>query len=345
MGRKSAPAGGWREAWRRARVGAEMMKLSLKKVRRAGSIIALTIVCVVIVAITLTVGWRPIIGAKARPLTNRRFEPTLARFERGKYLVESVAGCFECHSSGAGKGGGKVFGEGAVAPNITPDAETGAGVWTDDQLARAIREGIGHDGRAMTPLMPYWAYRKMSDEDLASIVTYLRALEPVRNQLPPAKLPVPLKLLSKILPEPVTAPVAAPDATSPAKRGEYFVELAHCVACHTPRTALGLNEKLKFAGGADVEGVTSANITPDPSGISYYDEALFVKTMRTGHVGARPLKPIMPWKVYGNMSDEDLKAVFTYLRTLKPVKHLVDNTEPPTDCKLCGYKHGLGERN
>jgi mono/diheme cytochrome c family protein len=322
------------------------MKFSLKKVRRVGSIIALVFVCVVIVAITLTVGWRPILGAKARPLTNRRFEPTPARFERGQYLVESVAGCFACHSSEAGKGSGKVFDGGiTVASNITPDAATGVGAQSDDQLARAIREGIGHDGRALAPMMPYWAYRRMSDEDLASVITYLRALEPVRNELPQAKPPVPLKLLSKILPEPVTAPVPAPDATSPAKRGEYFVELAHCVACHTPRTALGLNEKLKFAGGADIEGVTSANITPDPSGISYYDEALFVKTMRTGHVGARPLKPIMPWKVYRNMSDEDLKAVFAYLRTLKPVRHLVDNTEPPTDCKLCGYKHGFGERN
>jgi hypothetical protein len=91
--------------------------------------------------------------------------------------------------------------------------------------------------------------------------------------------------------------------------------------------------------------VTSANITPDMSGISYYDETLFVKTLRTGHVGARPLNSIMPWGYFRNMSDDDLKAVFAYLRTLPPVKHSVDNTEPPSFCPLDGGYHGFGDRN
>ena len=67
--------------------------------------------------------------------------------------------------------------------------------------------------------------------------------------------------------------------------------------------------------------------------------------MRTGSVRARKLKPIMLWWIFRNMTDDDLKAMFAYLRTLKPVHHLVDNTEPPTLCKLCGHKHGLGDRN
>ena len=71
-----------------------------------------------------------------------------------------------------------------MAPNLTPDPETGAGSWTDDQLARAMREGVGHDGRALFPIMPYQHYRNMSDEDLASVVVYLRSLPPVHNQLP-----------------------------------------------------------------------------------------------------------------------------------------------------------------
>ena len=91
--------------------------------------------------------------------------------------------------------------------------------------------------------------------------------------------------------------------------------------------------------------VASANLTPDASGICYYDEALFVETMRTGSVGARKLKPIMPWWAFRHMTDDDLKAVFAYLRTLKPVHHTVDNTEKHTQCKLCGQKHGLGDRN
>ena len=105
-----------------------------------------------------------------------------------------------------------------------------------------------------------------------------------------------------------------------------------------------------YAGGnlfEDGRGgtVTTANITPDQTGIPYYDEALFLQAMRTGHVKARALNPAMPWWIYRNMTDEDLKAAYAYLRTLKPVAHLIDNAEPPTFCKVCKQKHGLGEKN
>jgi len=92
--------------------------------------------------------------------------------------------------------------------------------------------------------------------------------------------------------------------------------------------------------------VSSANLTPDPSGISYYDdEAMFISTMRTGHVGARKLSSIMPWQVFRNMTDEDLRSIFAFLKTLKPVSHNVDNTEAPTFCGRCKTRHGLGELN
>jgi hypothetical protein len=82
-----------------------------------------------------------------------------------------------------------------VASNITPDPETGAGNWTDDQLARAIREGIGHDGRALFPMMPYENLRHMSDEDLASLVVYIRSLPAVRHELPASEIVFPVKYL------------------------------------------------------------------------------------------------------------------------------------------------------
>lgn len=91
--------------------------------------------------------------------------------------------------------------------------------------------------------------------------------------------------------------------------------------------------------------MAGGNITPDPSGISYYDEALFVRVMRTGQVEARKLNSFMPWGYFRNMTDEDLKVIFAYLRTLKPAQHRVDNTEAPTYCKLCRQKHGYGDRN
>lgn len=325
------------------------------------------LVLLLAVGITVTVGWRPFIGPKSRALTGRRFEATPQRLARGKYLAENVTGCFACHTkldqndlpgsyASAKKGGGALMeGEGAdawlVAPNITPDVETGVGGLTDDQLARAIREGISHEGRALFPAMPYGGYKSMSDEDLASVVVYLRSVEPVRNPLPKTRVPFPLSRLINAAPEPLSASVPEPDRANPVKYGEYLIKLSDCAGCHTARGTTGKAiEGLEYGGGNvfdDGHGhtVTTANITPDPTGISYYDEALFLEVMHTGHAKARKLNDAMPWWAFKNASDEDLKAMFAYLRTLKPASHRVDNTEEPTFCKVCKQKHGGGDRN
>src|SRR2546425_373899 len=316
------------------------------------------------VAITFTIGWRPIIGPRMRTLTDRRFETTNARLERGRYLDDSVMGCLGCHSpTDIRKPGGppaaSMLGAGArwadaglpwvVVPNITPDKETGAVNWTDDMLARAIREGIGHDGRALLTLMPYPNYRSMSDEDLASVIVYTRSLPAVRNQLPPTTIPFPISFFIKNVPQPVSSLVPAPDQSTAVARGAYLVKMGRCADCHTPTERGQQLPGLDFAGGfvtrLPTGVVASANITPDPSGISYYDENLFIHAMREGKVGARQLNAAMPWWLYGKMTDDDLKSVFAYLRTLKPIKHHVDNAVPATYCKLCRQKHGLGERN
>jgi mono/diheme cytochrome c family protein len=334
--------------------------------KRGLGITALVVLAVLIAGITFTIGWRPFIGPKTRALTNRIFETTPARLERGRYLATSVAGCVACHSERdpnapgmpalADKlGAGAVFAEGAdlpgqvVAPNLTPDKETGAGNWTDDTLARAIREGIAHDGRTLFPLMPYMNYREMPDEDLASVIVYLRSLAPVRNALPKTEIIFPVKYLIRSAPEPVTAPVPVPDLSDPVKRGAFLVRMASCADCHTAQEKGQVKPGLEFAGGllftTPEATVMASNITPESSGISYYDEDLFIRAIRTGKVKARALSAVMPWSFYRNMTDEDLKSIFAYLRTLKPVKHAVDNTEAPTACKLCGVKHGGGERN
>jgi mono/diheme cytochrome c family protein len=239
-----------------------------------------------------------------------------------------------------------------VAPNISPDPETGAGNWTDDQLARAIREGIGHDGRALFPLMPYQRFRSMSDEDVASIVVYLRSLPPVRRQVPATEIVVPVRYLIRSVPEPLTAPVPAPDVSTLAKRGAYLMTLGACADCHTPQDDKGQPiPGMELAGGFVFEGpwgrVASANLTPDPSGIPYYDAALFTEVLRTGHVKAREINQIMPWHAFGGMTDEDIAAIFANLTTVKPVVHRVTNdaSVKPTFCKVCRQVHGYGDRN
>jgi mono/diheme cytochrome c family protein len=325
----------------------------------------ISLVILLFIAITLTIGWRPFLGPRSRDLNNRTFERTPQRLQRGRYIATALSGCSYCHTPHNWTAPGTPFVEGIegageilpyanlpgriVAPNLTPDPETGAGRWTDDQLARAIREGVGHDGRALFPIMPYSRYREMTDEDLASVVVYLRSLPAVRNQLPPTEIIFPVKYLIRGVPEPLTSPVNEAAATDPVKRGAQLVNLAGCADCHTPQVRGETVPGMEFAGGFSLPGpwgsISAANITPDASGISYYDEALFLEVVHTGQVKARTLSPIMPFMVYKNLTDEDLNAMFAYLRTLKPVKHRVDNSQAPTLCKLCKQKHGAGAEN
>jgi mono/diheme cytochrome c family protein len=308
--------------------------------------------------ITFTVGWRPIIGPKVRATTDRTFTPTPTRLERGRYLVNDVMGCFECHSQvelkdginvPVGKpGAGRVFvNEGkmrVVAPNITPDKTNGLGNWTDDQIARAIREGVDKGGHTLFPIMPYLQYRYVSDEDVAAVVVYLRSIEAATSSLPPTSVPFPVSRLINAAPQPVTT-VADPDPSNRVARGEYLVHAGACPECHNPADSHGRPVAvMDLAGGTTIEKVASTNITPDASGISYYDENLFIQAIRTGKVKARTLH-VMPWWLYRGMTDDDLKAVFAYLRTVKPVKHRVDNAEPVTECKVCRLKHGGGALN
>ena len=294
-------------------------------------------------------------------------ERTPQRLARGKYLAEGLMHCFRCHSNNdfqhlngqaapEKKGAGNIIPAEEftqppparmVCPNITPDEATGAGTWTDQDFARAIRDGIGHDGRILNPLMPYWTLKVLTDEDLASVIAYVRSIPAIRNELPKRSLLQEPVLMSA--PKFLT-PAAPPGASEQVKRGEYLAHLGNCAGCHNAQTP----ERepvagMEYGGGRVLRGrwgvITGQNITPDASGIGYYDEQKFISVMRTGRVGARKLNPIMPWADFRNLSDGDLKALFAYLRTVPPVQHRVDNSEDPTYCPKCRNRHGFGDRN
>ena len=317
------------------------------------------------VAITFTVGWRPIIGPQKRALTDRRFQSTPERLKRGEYLVEHVSLCYGCHTTFdakgkdvpqllAARGSGRVMADQGdfrvVAPNITPDPETGIGNWTDDELARAIREGVSRDGRALFPMMPYRSFSRMSDEDLASVIVYLRSQPPAHNNPGTTHLPFPVSRLINSAPQPVGT-VPAADSTNAVAYGKYLVTAAGvCGDCHTPRDQHGQAIAGMYLAGGNIfdesgRAVASANITPDPSGISYYDESLFLQVMRTGAVKGRKLNVMMPTWAYSGLTDQDLKAIYAYLRTIAPARHRIDNTEKPSLCKIDGQMHGMGELN
>jgi mono/diheme cytochrome c family protein len=304
------------------------------------------------------------------------------RVARGEYLT-TLCECFVCHSPlqdgdyempVEGKvGAGDVINarQRKVAPNLTPDPETGAGSWTDGQIARAIRTGISHDGRKLSLAMPYDYYSVMTDEDVASVVAYLRSLPPVRNRLPKW---VPTDV-AEGPPEPLRLPLTPAQVETPEDRGGYLVRLARCGLCHTarpPRVSWRHRRlDMEFGGGRRFSAVpffdeldpdpashsrppaepranvvVSPNITSDPSGIAFYDREIFIQTIRTGRVaGIRPLSHAMPWIRYRRLTDEDLGAIFAYLRSVPPVRHRVSNSDPPTWCPRCGRHHGLGELN
>jgi hypothetical protein len=284
-----------------------------------------------------------------------------ASLEQGRYLVESVTICFECHSErdfskpgwpippGRAGSGRILGGEGSsnqvIAPNITPDVVTGIGEWSDEEIVRAIKDGIGKNGRLLNPEMPSRYFHSLSHDEMHSIVLYLRSIPPVRNQLPVGAKYVPGKHPPTIAMDSIHLTRSSTVVT----RGAHLVRLAGCETCHTPSNEEGFIHGFEFAGGnvfrQGGQAAASSNLTPDPSGIGYRDENLFLKVIKTGRVGVRPIFSAMPWHFYRNLTDADLTAIFAYLQALPAVKHRVDNTEPPTRCAKCGNLHGFGNRN
>lgn len=291
-----------------------------------------------------------------RPLTDLAVERTPERVARGEYLAEGPLHCFTCHAErrwdepgappvGARAGAVHIEREGTYlpAPNLTPDVETGAGAWPDDALLRAIREGVGHDGRALGG-MYWWAFRSLSDEDARAVVAYLRSLEPVSRSLGRRVIPADLEAYLAESVDPLTEPVAPP-ADDPLERGRYLISIADCGGCHSGWEAETMPG---FMGGGNPisrgpASAVSANISPDTSGIGSWDLETFIGVMRSGRGGT--LDATMPWVAFRNMTDQDLEAMYLALRALRPVRHWVNNVAEPTFCVLCGFEHGLGELN
>jgi mono/diheme cytochrome c family protein len=252
--------------------------------------------------------------------------------ERGKYLMESIVACGNCHIARGPQGqplgdqglsGGLVFDEPpfkAYAPNITPDLETGIGKWTDAQLAKAIREGIRPDKSVIGPPMPMPFYREISDDDLSAIIAYLRAQPAVKNVVPKSEYKV---TLPPAYGPPVKS-VKAPPATDKLRYGKYLADIGHCMDCHTPRDDKGMLQTNYWgAGGMVFAGPwgqsVSRNLTPHESGLKNWTDAQIAKAIRTGmNRDGQPYKPPMAFGFYQNISDADMSALMSYLRSLKP---------------------------
>lgn len=204
--------------------------------------------------------------------------------------------------------------------NITQDRETGIGNWTDEQIIKAIREGIKPDGSVMGPLMPFMAYRHISDRDAEAMVAYLRTIKPVKNTVKASSYPFPV-------PENYGPPlsfVPDPDRSDPVAYGEYLAgPLGHCMECHSSPGEQGAPdmENALGAGGMLFHGPwgvsASANITPTGIGGKSDEEIKQLITTGTRADGTKLLPP-MGFNYYANLTAEDLDAIVAYLRTLPP---------------------------
>jgi mono/diheme cytochrome c family protein len=263
--------------------------------------------------------------------------PVLAEtpVERGQYLVESIAGCGNCHTPkgpngplpGMALAGNWVVEDSpafhAVAPNITPDRQTGIGAWTDAQMIKAIREGIRPDGSLIGPPMPISLYRGMADDDVAAIVAYLRTVPAVANAAEKSVYHIPLPPAYG----PPVAHVTAPPRVDRVRYGAYLASaIGHCIECHSPMSPDGQRDFSRVgAGGQPFPGPwgtsVAANITSSRArGIGGWTDAQIERAVREGvsHDG-RALYPPMGYAYYARVSKLDMSALIAYLRTIPPI--------------------------
>ncbi len=252
--------------------------------------------------------------------------------ERGEYLVRGPAACGNCHTP-QGTDGPDMSNElagflvvksdafEAWAGNITPGSRIAN--WTDEELARAIREGIRPDGSVIGPPMPVAIYRGLSDDDLMSIVMFLRTVPASNIETPPSVYNIPLP--QNYGPAIVSVP-SIPEGVT-VEYGEYLAgPVAHCVDCHTTLGAEGpMLDTHLGAGGHEFHGPwgtsRAPNLTPHNDGVSNYtdDELKVMITLGQRPDGSRMLPP-MGYKYFARISPDDLDAIILYLRQLPPLR-------------------------
>lgn len=261
---------------------------------------------------------------------------------RGEYLLRAAGGC-ACHTDverdGPFLAGGRplktpfgVF----YSPNITPDPATGIGGWSDADLVRAMRDGVGPGGAHYFPAFPYPAFTGITDTDLRDLKAYLDTVAPVRRENTPHDVPFPFGWRATVGPWKwlffERGPFEArPDRSETWNRGAYLATaLAHCGECHTPRNVLGgLERDMWLAGTEDgPEGELAPNITPDDeTGIGDWSENDVAYLLKTGF---KPnfdnVQGAMAEAVehgYKYLTDADRAAIAAYVMSLPPIEHQV----------------------
>ncbi|MCH7733300.1 MAG: cytochrome C [Candidatus Marinimicrobia bacterium] len=300
---------------------------------------------IMILGLLVVMGCASLIPLKVGPPQDITVEITPERLTRGEYLATTVTHCTACHSKvdpeyysypsvpGTDGMGGFPFDEAfgiVYGSNITPSA---LGNWTDGEIIQALTEGVNNKGAPLFPIMPYDRLSIMPEEEIYSLVAYIRSLKPISNKVGKKKLKFPLNYIERTFPKPWD-PQPLPDSSDKVAYGKYLATIGSCIMCHTP-----INDKMEPLEGMDLAGgqdfylpglvVRSSNITPDSlTGIGNHSKDNFISVFKSFR---EPIKltdgtnnTVMPWVAFAGMTEEDLGAIYEYLRTVKPVKNRVE---------------------
>ena len=262
----------------------------------------------------------------AAPVERAAFDAALVA--RGAELA-AIGNCRSCHTrpGGAPYAGGLAlstpFGT-IYSTNVTPDAETGIGRWTGEEFLEAMHEGVDRGGRQLYPAFPYDHFTRVGDDDVAALYAFLMTRAPATAKAPENRLRFPAGFRPAIAfwKALFFAPgVYRPDPQRSAiwNRGAYLVEgLAHCGACHTPRNALGAEDRRRDLGGGEQEHWhASALDETSPAPIAWTAEALY-EYLRNGHershgTAAGPMTPVT--RNLSEAAPEDVRAIAEYVST------------------------------
>lgn len=270
--------------------------------------------------------WRGEI-APVEPPARSTFDTAL--ITRGAQLA-AIGDCNACHTAPEGRayaGGFPLHTQfGTIhGTNITPDAQTGIGRWSQAAFTRALREGVDREGRHLYPAFPYDHFTLLGDDDINALYAFFMTREPVRAERPVNDLPFPLNIRTMVAGWKLLFLERAAFQPDPAQsaewnRGAYLVQgLGHCGACHTPRNALGAEQKKQYLAGGDIEGWHAPAINAaSPAPVPWTAESLF-QYLRHGasdrhEVAAGPMAPVV--HNLGGVPESEVRAIATYVASV-----------------------------
>lgn len=323
----------------------------MRKILKVLGILILIIIVGVAGLLTYVKAALPDVG----PAPELAVESTPELVKRGEYLANHVNLCIDCHSKrdytywsaplipGTLGEGGEAFTQDMGFPgrfyarNISPSHLSD---WTDGEIYRTITTGVDKNNEAIFSIMPWDNYGKMDPEDIKAVIAYIRTLPAQSNEPPKSDPDFPMNFILNTLPHKATGGTR-PSTADQVAYGAYVINAAGCGVCHTKQEK-GKVVGEPYAGGfefgfPDGSKAISANITPDKeTGIGSWSEAAFInkfKQYADSNYHPVKLKPgdaqtVMPWTMYAGMDSTDIKAIYAYLKTLKPVNNKITPWKP-----------------